>query len=200
MKCGKRSGVAGIVVLAGLMWTAVFSGAAGAAEEAFKEFICRDDHFTVSVPSEWVSSEGAGDSAVTRECGVDLRGPQNADGAYVSVAVIYYAPDHGRFKSSEDFIRVNADADDPLKIAGESVTPVAPTKIAGRDAAQFERKTFLFLPLYSVDQKKIPMSERLIVVKGEKGFYLLKYSSPEDLAEQYLPIFKRIIGSFSPKS
>ena len=204
MKPRRVSPVVAVTFLVGLACAgALFAApddAAPAAEGAFERFICHKNHFTASIPSDWVSNEDIIDSDTTREYGVDLRGPKSADGAYVSIEVIYYGPDHGRFKAPEDFIRVNADPDDPLKIEGESVTPVTAVKIAGRDAVQFDRKTFLFLPIYSVDQKKIPMFERLIVMKGERGFYLLKYSAPEDLAGQYLPVFDKVAGSLKPNS
>ena len=164
--------------LTGLVFTSLLSAdpekVTPAESETFETFICYNSCFTASIPSDWVRYEDIMDSEATREYGVDLRGPKNADGAYVTIDIIYYAPDHDMFKTAEDFIRANANLRETLKAQGESVTPVTATQIAGRDAVQFDKKAILFLPFDSADPKKIMMFERLIVMKGKEGFYLLK--------------------------
>ena len=188
--------------LTGLVFTSLLFAApekvTPAEKETFENFICYNSCFTASIPSDWVRYEDIMDSEATREYGVDLRGPKNADGAYVTIDIIYYAPDHDMFKTAEDFIRANANLRETLKAQGESVTPVTTTQIAGRDAVQFDKKAILFLPFDSADPKKIMMFERLIIMKGKEGFYLLKYSAPEDLAAQYLKVFDQVAASFKP--
>lgn len=169
-----------------------------AERETFENFVCYNGYFTASIPTGWVRYEDIMDSEATREYGVDLRGPKNADGAYTSIVILYYAPDHDMFKTAEDFIIANSNLRETLKAQGESVTPVTTTQIAGREAVQFDKKAILFLPFDSVDPKKIMMFERLIIMKGKEGFYLLKYSAPEDLKDQYLKVFDQIAVSFKP--
>lgn len=168
------------------------------AEERFENFICYNNYFTAKIPAGWNKYEDILDGEATREYGVDLQGPQNKDGAYTSITVIYYLPDHVMFQTVEKFIEVNANPNDYMNRHGETVTPVKEIPLAGTSASTFDRKTFLFIPPYAVKPNKIPMFERLIVLKAKEGFYVLKFSSPEDSYPNYLGTFEKVVKSFKP--
>ncbi len=165
---------------------------------ALEDYTSYDNSFEASVPAGWVRTEDIGNAGTGGETWVDLRGPQNEDGAFTGITFIYYHPDHPRFTSTDKFIRVNTDANDGLLLPGENVGPVVPVTVAGIPARQFERRTFIFIPPYAVDPVKIPMFERVIVLEGKKGFYVLKFSSPENVYQDYLGIFEEVAGSFKP--
>lgn len=166
----------------------------------FKEFICYRDFFRVKVPAEWEQYEEILMADETKEYGIDLKGPANKDGAFTSITIIYYGPDHGRM-TMEKFIELNAHEDESLKIEGEKYGEITSVVVAGETASQFDTTDFLFLPIYAVEQMKIPMLNRTIVLKGKKGgFYVLEYSSPEDSFAQYLRIFMDVLASFNPKA
>ena len=46
--------------------------------------------------------------------------------------------------------------------------------------------------------KKVTIIERYIVIPAGKGFYVLNYHAPEDLAKEYESVFNKIISSFEP--
>lgn len=169
-------------------------------KEVFEDFICYNNYFTAKIPKSWVKYENIIGGEVAKEYGVDLKGPKNKDGGFSSISIIYYGPDHGYFTSAEKFLKLNADPHDSLSLPGETVGPVKTVSIAGRSASQFDRKEFLFISLYAVDQVEIPMFERLIILKGNKGFYVLTYSAPEDIAGESMKIFDQVIASFTPNA
>lgn len=166
----------------------------------FKEFICYRDFFRVKVPAQWVQYEEILMADETKEYGIDLKGPANKDGAFTSITIIYYGPDHGRM-TMEKFIELNVHEDKSLRIEGEKYGKITSVVVAGQPASQFDKTEFLFLPIYAVEQVKIPMLKRTIVFKGKKGgFYVLEYSSPEDSFAQYLEIFEKVLASLDPKT
>lgn len=194
----------GVVLGIGFLPVFAVDGQATAANETaspeLTEFICHRNFFRVNVPSDWVQYEEIMMADETKEYGVDLKGPANKDGAFTSMTLIYYGPDHKRF-TAEKFLKLNAYEDAGLKIEGEKYGKITDVVVAGQPANQFDKTEFLFLPIYAVEQVKIPMVKRTIVLKGKKGgFYVLEYSSPKDSFAQYLKIFEDVLASFRPNA
>jgi len=165
----------------------------------FEEFVCDMNFFKANVPTDWARHEEITQGRIAKAYGVDLRGPQNKDGAFSRISITYYGPDHRRFRSAEKFLELNATMTVVmLHVEGETIGPVSEVSVAGMTASQFDRRVFLFIPPYSVKSKKIPMFERLIVLKGKEGFYVLEYSSPEDVANKHIKVFEQVVASFKP--
>lgn len=162
-------------------------------------FTCDMNFFKAQVPSDWELNEEIITGRIEKVYGFDLKGPKNPEGAFTSITVLYYGPDHPRFHAPEDFIQVNRDTS--LSLPGEKDGPLTPVTVAGRAGQEFVRNVFLIIPPYAVEQKKIPMQERLIILPGIKGgFYTLEYSAPEDSYETYKATFEQILTSFKPNA
>ncbi len=189
-----------IAIIVGGMAGLVFAEAdlPGGAGEGSEKFICYKNFFTVNIPTSWEKYEEILAADEEKVYGVDLKGPQNQEGAFTSISVQYYGPDHLMFQFAEKFIEANS----KVRIAeGEKVGPLTTATLAGRPARQFDRNVFLLIPPHAVTPKQIPMFERLIVLPGLKGgFYVLQYSSPEDLSKQYMEIFEKVVASFKPNA
>ena len=164
------------------------------------EFCCYKNYFMAKIPKSWVKYESIASGEVAKEYGVNLKGPKNKAGGFSSITITYYGPDHGYFTSAEKFLKLNADPRERMNLPGEKVGPVKTVTIAGRAASQFDQKIFIFIPPYAVDPVKIPMFKRLIILKGNKGFYVLEYSAPEDIADESMKIFDQVIASFKPNT
>jgi hypothetical protein len=177
------------------------AGAAGipAAPDGMEPYTADGNFFTALVPSGWEKNENITQGRQSREFGVDLKGPQNKRGAFLRISIIYYSPDHPRFKTHEKYLRLNSKPDPTLRIKGETYGPVKPLTVAGRRGTQFERKTFDFIPPYAVDPKKVPVYEYRAVIPGKKGgFYAIIYHAPEDLRAANAALFKKVLGGFKP--
>ena len=173
-------------------------GTAPAAKD-MESFTCDGAFFTALLPKGWQKHEAITEGRQNREFGVTLKGPKNADGAYLRISVLFYAADHARFKTADKYLNLNAYPDPTLKIKGETYGPVKAAVVAGRRGQQFERKTFDFIPPYGVKPKKVPVYEQRLVIPVKKGgFYVLSYHAPEDISAKNLPVFKEILKSFKP--
>ncbi|MDD5210101.1 MAG: hypothetical protein PHV36_11990 [Elusimicrobiales bacterium] len=165
----------------------------------FQEYTSDGAFFTAQVPVDWDKSESISEGRLNREFGVSLKGPKSKDGAYLRITLLYYAPDHARFKTVEKYLRLNSRPDPLLTIKGETYSRVSAIVVAHRPAKQFERRTFDFIPPYGVDPKKVPVYEYRVVFPGKKeGIYVLIYHAPEDLKKENLAVFKKIMASFKP--
>lgn len=180
-----------------LLGAAAPQGAGG--EMAYEKYTSDGAYFSVMAPAVWQKHEAISEGRQNREFGLTLKGPKNTAGAYLRVSVIFYAPDHPRFKTAEKFIKRNAFEDPTMKIKGETYGPLKPIILAGLRGQQFERKTFDFIPPYGVNPKKVPVIQYRVVLPGKKGgFYVLTYHAPQDISAQSLPVFKKITDTFRP--
>jgi len=171
----------------------------GAPKEAMEPFTCDMNFFKAQVPSDWELNEEITTGRIEKVYGFDLKGPRNSEGAFTSMTVLYYGPDHPRFHASEDFIEANRDTS--LSLPGEKDGPLTPVTVAGVSGQEFIRNVFLFIPPHAVEPKKIPMKERLIILPAAKGgFYTLEYSAPEDAYETYQSVFEQVLNSFKPNA
>jgi hypothetical protein len=169
-------------------------------KEVFEKFICYNNYFTAKIPKSWAKYEEIGDADVYKEYGVDLKGPKNKAGGFPYIKITYYGPDHRRFKSVEDFLKFDVGPDGSWSLPAEKVGTAKAVSIAGRPANQLDKKAFIFMPPDAVNPVKIPMFERLIILKGDKGFYVIMYSAPEDMVDESMKIFDQVIASFKPNA
>jgi len=164
-----------------------------------QHFVCDMNFFTAEVPSDWELNEEIIVGRAEKVYGFDLKGPRNPEGAFTSMTVFYYGPDHFRFHAPEDFIEANRDTS--LSLPGEKDGPLTPITVAGMSGQEFVRNVFLLIPPHAVEPKKIRMQERLIILPAAKGgFYTMEYSAPEDAYETYKAVFEQVLNSFKPNA
>ncbi len=171
--------------------------ARGNAQAGFSEYSSEGGLFKAQVPSDWQSGSGAPGSGAA-ESSADFAGPTDLQGGRSWIAVTYYGPDHPRMTMAK-FMELNSKMDPVLHLPGEVYGPVKDITVAGRAAKTFDRKTFDYVPPYAVHSIKIPVFERFTVVPGLKGgFYTIALHAPEDLADQLLPKYEKVVAGFSP--
>ena len=156
------------------------------------------DAFSAKVPKGWPQNSDPIFGRSAKEYHVNLGGPENAEGAVLWIALTYYGPDHRRF-TMEKFIRLNSSSDSPIE--GERYDPVTDITVAGLAGKHIQWHTFDYIPPDAVSPAKIPILERLVVLPGVKaGFYVLMYHAPEDIAQEHMPVFEKVLESFTPKA
>jgi hypothetical protein len=168
--------------------------------------------FSAMVPGTWGKEENNhpyGD--LTTVYGVKLIGPKKKDRAPITISLLHYS---GKriFTKYEDYIRnrlnsmVRTDYDNPATITD--------TIIAGQPGKEFKIKTFelIYLPVRDLPPVKndgiryeiappsikVEMIDQFIVIPAGKGFYVLHYRAPEDIADQYQNVFEKVTASFEP--
>lgn len=163
------------------------------------DFTCDGDYFTAKVPKTWPKNESISMGRQAREYGVDLKGPKGKAGAYTRISLTYYGPDHKRFKTVEKYISLNSKPQ--MNIKGEKYGPVSNVMVASRNGKQFERRTFEYIPPYSVKPVEVPVFELQVVLPGKKGgFYALTYHAPMDLAKENMAVFDEVLLRFKPNN
>jgi len=210
-------------ILTGFFVLAVFLNPVSASEKpespvtpkniAYAKYTSEGNFFVVSIPKGWGKEEKDFSHAYTKTgdkvFGVELSGPRNKDNTRLTISVLYY--EYGQFfKSHERYISLKTGSF--TRLAPEKDIPITNTAVAGREAKKFEIETFELIPLpfdppdlkkgivYEIvpPSKKVTVIERYIVIPAEKGFYVLNYRAPEDMAKEYESVFDRIVSSFEP--
>jgi hypothetical protein len=189
-----------LLFLCFMLFAFVFNDKAYGDEKpvAFEEYVSEGGYFKVSLPSGWSKIEQTfGLSAEEKKVyGIDVLGPNSEDGIVSRVSVHYYAPGNLLHKTMETFITIHARPVLGVNLDGREYGQVKDDRVAGRPAKVFERKVYEYIPSDVFKRKKIAVYERFLVVPSNKGFYVLRYSAPEDIAEQYQGIFDKAISSF----
>lgn len=163
-------------------------------DRQFLPFTCYSNYFKVQVPADWKLYEDITAADAEKVYGMDVKGPANKDGAFTSITVLYYGPDHLLFKSPEEFIKANSTPKG--RGTAEKFERVTPADVAGKKASRIDRHVFLTLPSR---KEAIPMHELLFVLPVEKGgFFVLEYSSAEDVFDKYVSIFDVVLATFKP--
>lgn len=217
-----NSTVSILKILAGFFVLAAFQSPASASGKpegpallniAYEKYISEDNFFAVLIPEEWDKEERNFSHAYSNTGdkirGVELSGPQNKDDARLTISVLYY--EYGQFfKSYGRYISLKTGSF--TRIAPEKDVPVTNTAVAGREAKTFEIEKFELVRLpfepppfkegivYEIapPSKKVTVLDRYIVIPAEKGFYVLNYRAPADMAKEYESVFNKIISSFEP--
>lgn len=210
-------------ILMGLFVLAVFLNPVSASEKpespvtpkniAYEKYTSEGNFFVVLIPKGWGKKEKDFSRAYTKTgdkvYGVELFGPHNKDDARLTISVLYY--EYGQFfKSYERYISLKTGSF--TRLAPEKDVSITNTTVAGREAKKFEISKFELIPLpfdppdfkegimYEIvpPSKKVTVIERYIVIPAEKGFYVLNYRAPEDIAKEYESAFSKIVSSFEP--
>lgn len=180
---------------------------------AYKKYVSEDNFFVVLIPGGWDKEERNFSHAYSNTGdkirGVELSGPQSKDDVRLTISVLHY--EYGQFfKNYGRYISLKTGSF--TRIAPEKNVPVTNTAVAGKEAKTFEIEKFELVQLpfepppfkegivYEIapPSKKVTVIDRYIVVPAEKGFYVLNYRAPADMAKEYESVFNKIISSFEP--
>ncbi len=166
----------------------------------FGEYLSEGSYFKVILPSGWAKIEQTfGLSSEEKKVyGIDVLGPSSEDRIRSKISVHYYAPGNLLHKTMEKFITTHAQPVLGANLDGEEYGRVKDGRVAGRDAKVFDRKVYEYIPPHTIRPKKIGVYERFVVVPSNKGFYVLRYRAPENIAEKYQAVFENVISSFEP--
>jgi hypothetical protein len=195
-------GTTKLLFLCFMLFAFVFNDKAYGDEKpvAFEEYLSEGSYFKVILPSGWSKTEeGFGLSAEEKKVyGIDVLGPSSKDGIVSKISVHYYAPGNLLHKTMETFITIHARPVLGVNLDGREYGQVKDDRVAGRPAKVFERRVYEYIPPDAFKPKKIAVYERFVVMPSNKGFYVLRYSAPEDIAEKYQSVFEKGISSFEP--
>lgn len=171
------------------------AGAAPQDGPAMEQFICDGNFFKALVPADWEKSEEIMIGRQEKQYGVDLSAPGGPPSP-ASISLLYYAPDHARFKTWEKFISTQRSTKNRVK--GEASGQVKDTVVNNRHAKTFDKRSFDMVPPYSPKAVKVEMFERFLVLPAKKGFYVLSFKSAKPDAKRYLGVFESVLRSFKP--
>jgi hypothetical protein len=136
-----------------------------------------------------------------------LHGPENHDGAPMTIAVLHYAGT-GSIQGAQHYIRKVLF--NPTRTDAEVETRFSDVKIAGIKGTSFTFKKFylVMLPfeappmkegvMYEMNppSKRVEMIVKHMVLPAKPGFYSLSYEAPEDMFKDFSPVFDAVVQSF----
>ena len=156
-------------------------------------------YFSVAFPPGWVKTdEGLGLSDEEKKVyGAEVQGPVSG-GFAVRIAVHYYAPDNLLHKTYEKFIKLHSKSALGANLDGKIYGKVKAGKAGEHYAKVFERKVFEYFPKNSMNPAKIHIYESFAVVPVKRGFFVLRYYAPMDLAKANLKVYESVLASFKP--
>ncbi len=179
--------------------------------EAYEKYTGQENYFSIVVPRDWKKKEKDhpyGD--LTKISGITVTGPKNKDGVSITLSVLYYGGE-GIFTTAEAFIRGKLNS--TVRIDYDTKTAVTDIVTAGRKGKKFQIRTFeiVYLPVRNMPPavegrvyeivppvKRVNMIQEYCVIPAKKGFYVLLYGAPEDVADDYRGVFEKMAGSFEP--
>jgi len=179
--------------------------------EDYEKYTSRENYFSVVIPRDWKKKEKDhpyGD--LTKVSGITVTGPKNIDGVSITLSVLYYGGE-GIFTTMESFIRNKLNS--MVRIDYDTETVITDIVTVGRRGKKFQIRTFeiVYLPVRNMPPavegrvyeivppvKQVNMIRQFIVIPAPKGFYVLNYGAPEDIAQEYRTVFEKVTGSFDP--
>ncbi len=171
--------------------------------QKFIEYESDRNDFECLIPADWRIYDpvfGLSDEE-KKIYGVTLFGPQ--DGIHLSplISIHYYAPGNLMDKTMDKFIRVHSGPVTGLASGKKSYGEIRQIELAGRKAKTFERIDIRFMGERNMNPPTVSMYEKFIVVpaRKDKGFYVLRFSVPEGMKDQYRSIFEESVNSFVPE-
>ncbi|MCX5785360.1 MAG: hypothetical protein NTX59_06695 [Elusimicrobia bacterium] len=162
----------------------------------FEKFICDGNFFTAMIPSGWDKQEEILLGRQEKQYGVDLTDTETKNSAFPSISLIYFGPDHLRFKTPEEYIGVSLQA--RKKIKGETTTTPKDSNLNDRKVKCFEKLRYISVPPGAAVPTMVLMYEKYIIMPAKKGFFVLSLQAPKDAANTYLKIFSKVVASFKP--
>lgn len=156
------------------------------------------EYFSVQMPEGWGMTPTGASGEAQKVYGVQGFGLQTPDGVLTRISVDYYGPGNGMYGTFQSFVDTFSKPDPLLKIKDDKFGAVSNGKLAGRQTKEFDHQTVEFRPPDAANPKRVPVKELFIVVKGEQGFYTLRYYSTVELFEKNKAVFEAVKKSFKP--
>jgi len=164
-----------------------------------EKYVSEGGYFKCVLPKGWPAVRSMGQPASAKKIyGVDLTGSAGTDGIAPSISVKYYAKGNTLFRSAGEFIKIHSKPIAGLGLEGDKYSSVTATTVSGRAAGRFERQKSDFAMPRRVENKKVPVFERYIVLPAKEGFFVLSYYSVFSEAKAGLPVFEGEVKSFEP--
>ncbi len=200
--------------LLGFGCSVTFLSAASAGHDAdparivFERFESPEGRFSVSVPSAWKRIDSYPYKIDDTVHGVMLEGPENAEGAPMTIAVLHYAGT-GSIQGAGHYIKKVLSS--PTRVDADQETKFSDVMLAGRKGTEFTLKKFhlVILPfhappmedgvVYEINPptRKVNMVVRHLVVPAGPGFHALWFEVPEDQCDRFSAVFDTVVRSFA---
>ena len=165
-------------------------GKQSAAPEVFWEkYMPAAGVFSLLAPREWKRDE-ADQLKDFNQYELRLIAPQSSWVNYVMAEIFYYADE---FKTPEKFIYDLSHGPMRAKdaVAGAPLEAI----VAGKKAQAVDISETRYPPL-GLEAPAVKVIKKYLVVPGKKGFYVLLYDAPVDLAQARQDVFDKIAASF----
>lgn len=149
-------------------------------------------YFTCFIPGDWQREDNDPYYGDDKTYMMELSGPRT-DNAPVLIYLSFFGPGNGDFDGHEDFVSRNT-----VDILGEVMAVPEETNLGGARAIVFERERSRFLFPNLKDDTKVLIKEKIYVIPAAdgEGFFVLEYSAPESVYEEFLSVFQKIADSF----
>ncbi|MEA5114222.1 MAG: hypothetical protein VB050_09340 [Geobacteraceae bacterium] len=178
----------------GLICLLVLSGVPAFAAGDYSKYVMDKQYFSCDIPSAWSLERTPEQDEDYRIYEIQLLAPKGGAFIYVS----YYTKDNKDFWGYEDFLKRNSrNVAGETKNSRENYGPVKESGLNGRKAFELERDRLVFLHPESKSDESAAIRELFYVApSSDGGFYVLHYSAPKALYDEYLPVLKRIASTF----
>jgi len=177
------------------------------AKVTYEKFDCPEGKFSVSVPVGWSHHESFPYGIDDTVNGVMLEGPENPQGAPMTMAVLHYAGT-GKIEGAQEYMRrvlfnpTRTDADKEIKFTDIVVAGIKGTTFTFRkfhlvilpfDAPPMEDGVMYEL---APPTRRVEMTVRYVVIPAKPGFYSFMYEAPDDLYKDFTGVFDTVVKSF----
>jgi hypothetical protein len=153
-------------------------------ETAYGEYTEPDKLFTCEVPAHWTAVKADMRTRNVEFLLKALRSKGSKEKVMYSFTIFYYPPDSPTFRTPAEFVRANT-----VEFRDWSKPEV---KDAGLKAGPSRRwtRTRPVVDGYETDS--------YVVLVAHNGFFVLNYTSLQDLHEKHLPDFEHLLQTFQP--
>lgn len=175
------------------------------------------DYFRCDIPRGWARIEMMSELSADEKkvYGGELKGPWSGE-TPPRISVFYYAEGNLLYTSVDHYLRVFAHPALGVVLEGSEYGSIAPLAVSGREGMTFERIKNEYVPLSNliapVDRegsddprvyerremmaRPVPVRERFVVLPAPPGFYALRYSAPQEVFPENLPVFEKVVTTF----
>lgn len=173
--------------------------------EPFTKFVMDHDYFTCYLPDRWkLERDREGDEKAgifeVRLTMPEKANPEDGESYFFPDPLIYvgyYSKDNRQNETYESFIKDYEEL--LLKREGSNQSRYEKPKeikFDGREAKEITYEVYREIPRGPLVTIRYWLKAKFIVVKGEEGFYVLAYKSPQEFYDEYLPVFEEVVGTF----
>ncbi|MFH2203084.1 MAG: hypothetical protein ABIJ96_08225 [Elusimicrobiota bacterium] len=147
--------------------------------------------FTAGIPRGWEVQQRGRET----NPGIQVLAPAQVEGAVRhSIAIYFYRESHRKFPTIAQYL-----AEKALPIPGRSMTPVTSITVNGMAGKQFEA-TRPIPQIPELPPVEGELKSRSVLLQGDKGFYLFRYTSRLEEFDRYRETFEQVLKSLKPKA